>query len=147
MFYSIILMNDAVLRIFVSPDNPEHYVMKFINGDINRLDYKTNQSFVSNAVEGVITNSYVSEDFYVSSFSTMTLHNYVRLPGDGFYQGPDSYTYNELRENINTKLHAIDMKLKNLVRHEPQRLCIKFGEDWLLGGAISSNICYISTMV
>ncbi len=32
----------------------------------------------------------------------MTLHNYVRLPGDGFYQGPDSYTYNELRENINT---------------------------------------------
>ncbi len=91
-------------RIFVSPDNPEHYIMKFIKGDINQISYKTNNNFITNSTEElVVTNRVIDEEFYLSSFGSITLHNYVRLPGDGYYQGPDSYTYRELKENIDTK--------------------------------------------
>lgn len=91
-------------RIYVSPDNPEHYVIKFLRGDLNQLTIQTNEKDTNtNNLESVETNAppiEIKEEFYLSSFGSMTLHNYVWLPGDGYYQGPDTYTFLELQEQI-----------------------------------------------
>ena len=105
-------------RIFTSPDNPEHYVVKFLRGDMNQITYKTNEVLSTNA-EGVITNlnpaltnaepnnelspPNVTEEFFLSSFGSMTSHNYVWLPGDGFHEGPDTLTFKDLKNQIETK--------------------------------------------
>ena len=107
-------------RIYVSPDNPEHYIMRFLRGDINELTIKTNTStnvtgdstnitnefsdpVNENAIIHPTVNTTVKEEFYLSSFGSMTLHNYVWLPGDGYYKGPDTYTFKELKEQIDIK--------------------------------------------
>ncbi|MGL4677449.1 MAG: LptF/LptG family permease [Brevinema sp.] len=99
-------------RIYVSPDNPEHYIMKFLRGDINQLSYKTNINILTNTDNGEIiqSNQVVSEEFYLSSFGAMTLHNYVWLPGDGYYKGPDTYTFSELKEQIDLKPDNINTR-------------------------------------
>ncbi len=110
-------------RIYVSPDNPEHYIMRFLQGDINEITIKTNtttnitdensQITSENIIqvnsdpklldENTNISSTIKEEFYLSSFGSMTLHNYVWLPGDGYYQGPDTYTFKELKEQIDIK--------------------------------------------
>ncbi|MGL4393894.1 MAG: LptF/LptG family permease [Brevinema sp.] len=88
-------------RIYVDPDNPEHYIMKFVNGDLNQINYITNRSSSSENVDPEnAPKPSVREEFYLSSFGVMTLHNYVRLPGDGFFRGPDTMTYSELAKDI-----------------------------------------------
>ena len=107
-------------RIYVSPDNPEHYVMRFLQGDINEIATKTNTT--TNTMTNIIDentdplntnteavgdstaiNTTIKEEFYLSSFGSMTLHNYVWLPGDGYYQGPDTFTFKDLKKQIDTK--------------------------------------------
>ena len=107
-------------RIYVSPDNPEHYIMRFLRGDINEITTKTNKSTTNTTNENsqisnenieqlnkdpelVEENVTIKEEFYLSSFGSMTLHNYVWLPGDGYYEGPDTFTFKELQEQIDTK--------------------------------------------
>ena len=107
-------------RIYVSPDNPEHYVMRFLQGDINEIATKTNTTTntmtnitdentdpLNTNIQAVETNSTISielkEEFYLSSFGSMTLHNYVWLPGDGYYEGPDTFTFKDLKKQIDTK--------------------------------------------
>ena len=107
-------------RIYVSPDNPEHYIIRFLRGDINEITTKTNESTTNISNENAqITNENIDqlnkdpllvseniktkEEFYLSSFGSMTLHNYVWLPGEGYYQGPDTFTFKELQEQIDTK--------------------------------------------
>ena len=110
-------------RIYVSPDNPEHYIMRFLQGDIYEITIKTNtttnitdensQITSENIIqvnsdpklldENTNISSTIKEEFYLSSFGSMTLHNYVWLPGDGYYQGPDTYTFKELKEQIDIK--------------------------------------------
>ncbi|MGL5955480.1 MAG: LptF/LptG family permease [Brevinema sp.] len=102
-------------RIYVSPDNPEHYIMKFLRGDINQLSYKTNTTIISNNEETIQSNQIINEEFYLSSFGAMTLHNYVWLPGDGYYQGPDTYTFFELQEQI-------DLKPENIKNRETYQI-------------------------
>jgi len=107
-------------RIYVNPDNPEHYIMKFLRGDMNRISYVTNTKILTNkenAILKIITNNVIKEEFYLSSFGAMTLHNYVWLPGDGYFKGPDTLTYNELKKvidktpvNVNQRKKFITIK-------------------------------------
>ena len=107
-------------RIYVSPDNPEHYVMRFLQGDINEITTKTNTTtntmtnITDENIDPLNTNTQaveesptisttVKEEFYLSSFGSMTLHNYVWLPGDGYYEGPDTFTFKDLKKQIDTK--------------------------------------------
>ena len=98
-------------RIYVSPDNPEHYIMRFLQGDINEITIKTNTTTNTSddgeetliLEEGPDVSTTIKEEFYLSSFGSMTLHNYVWLPGDGYYQGPDTFTFKELKKQIDTK--------------------------------------------
>lgn len=93
-------------RIYVSPDNPEHYIMKFLNGDMNRIAHTTNITYTTNFdnidedTPEITTNTDIKEEFYLSSFGSMTLHNYVWLPGDGYFKGPDTMTYEQLKKII-----------------------------------------------
>lgn len=96
-------------RIYVSPDNPEHYIMRFLQGDINEIATKTNTTTNTNN-EGIqlveetsAISTTIKEEFYLSSFGSMTLHNYVWLPGDGYYEGPDTFTFKDLKKQIDTK--------------------------------------------
>ncbi len=97
-------------RIFVSPDNPEHYVMKFLRGDINQLTSTTN--IITNKDETISSNQNISEEFYLSSFGSMTIHNYVWVPQDSYYKSPDTYTYVELKNNIESDANNILNKEK-----------------------------------
>ena len=107
-------------RIYVSPDNPEHYVMRFLQGDINEITTKTNTTtntmtnITDENIDPLNTNTQaveesptisieLKEEFYLSSFGSMTLHNYVWLPGDGYYEGPDTFTFKDLKKQIDTK--------------------------------------------
>ncbi|MGL4367604.1 MAG: LptF/LptG family permease [Brevinemataceae bacterium] len=112
-------------RIYINPDNPEHYIMKFVQGDLNQISYTTNINTITltnpvlniepafdqsdivepdlpeddmQIVEKAETN--IKEEFYLSSFGAMTLHNYVWLPGDGYFRSPDTLTYKELKKSI-----------------------------------------------
>lgn len=96
-------------RIYIDPDNPQHYVMKFLNGDMNQLSYITNTNTSSqntsnqqNTSQEMINpnTSNIKQEFYLSSFGVMTLHNYVWLPGDGYFRGPDTMTYRELQQDL-----------------------------------------------
>ncbi|MGL4561058.1 MAG: LptF/LptG family permease [Brevinema sp.] len=96
-------------RIYVDPDNPEHYIMKFLDGDLNQINYVTNNQNKTNTTnqntnlsnqQSVNSDTVVREEFYLSSFGVMTLHNYVWLPGDGYFRGPDTMTYKELVQDI-----------------------------------------------
>ncbi len=84
-------------RIIVSPDNPEHYIMRFLRGDINQLTRET--TIITNEDKKVQTN-FGEEEFYLSSFGAMTLHNYVWLPSDSYYEGAETFTYQRLKESI-----------------------------------------------
>ncbi|MGL5253436.1 MAG: LptF/LptG family permease [Brevinema sp.] len=175
-------------RIYVNPDNPEHYIVRFINGDMNQLTTppipdETNTSTQNRRNDrapldgvvpalsasnmpavGIITNESEEmpsedgepetvplaseetltaddipeilpveteeiveiveaqpvvieevipvaqdeepiperprEEFYVSSFGSMTMNNFVFLPSDGFFRGPETMTFHELQTTI-----------------------------------------------
>ncbi|MGL5722343.1 MAG: LptF/LptG family permease [Brevinema sp.] len=159
-------------RIYVNPDNPEHYIVRFLNGDMNQLttppiptqpepstqdrtpvrapldgvipalnatgivtnDEVPAEDVAENVVEdtpaeepvveaeanaeeapavedapqtiapitqdGEITPERPREEFYVSSFGSMTMNNFVFLPNDGYFRGPETMTFHELQNSI-----------------------------------------------
>ena len=154
-------------RIFVNPDNPEHYIVRFVNGDMNQLttppiptqpepstqDRRAPRAPLDGVVPalsgsnttavGIVTNEEApaeateetegeetspeaeapvveeappdatpvaqeeevveerpKEEFYVSSFGSMTMNNYVFLPNDGYFRGPETMTFHELQNTI-----------------------------------------------
>ncbi|MGC8765138.1 MAG: LptF/LptG family permease [Brevinematia bacterium] len=74
-------------RIYLDPENPEHYVLKFKNGSISEVT-KT-----KNVTE---TNSTEEERFFVASFKNLTLHIYMPLPEEYYSKGPDMMKVKEL---------------------------------------------------
>ncbi len=94
-------------RIFVSPDNPEHYIMRFLRGDINRLTRET--TIITNDDKTIQTND-GEEEFYLSSFGTMTLHNYVWLPSDSYHAGAETFSYEDLKDFIESSPKNISNK-------------------------------------
>ena len=160
-------------RIFVNPDNPEHYIVRFVNGDMNQLttppipakpelstqDRRAARAPLDGVIPalsgsnttavGIVTNEEVpvegaeeteetateatqeitpeaeapvveeapqavapvtqegeiaeerpKEEFYVSSFGSMTMNNFVFLPNDGYFRGPETMTFHELQNTI-----------------------------------------------
>lgn len=150
-------------RIYVNPDNPEHYIMRFLEGDMNQLTISNVETFVNpdantipevsmeeeiphtpiiieapldvgkelvdplpERIDGVIeeplsaetleTNApqqtiiQKKEEFYLSSFGAMSMNNYVWLPGDGYFRGPETLSYRELKDSIETLPQNIQHK-------------------------------------
>lgn len=75
-------------RFFTDPENPEHYILKFMNGSISEV-MKNNGD----------TNGY-NEKFFVASFRYLSIHTYVSMPQEFYQKGPDTMTVAELAKDI-----------------------------------------------
>lgn len=78
-------------RIFLDQENPEHYILKFMNGSISEIMQTKNVTS---------TNSKEEEKFFVASFKHLILNVYVELPENYYSKGPDMMTVLELAKEL-----------------------------------------------
>jgi lipopolysaccharide export LptBFGC system permease protein LptF len=81
-------------RFFTDPENPEHYILKFMNGSISEV-----------MKNGGSSNAY-DEKFFVASFRYLSIHTYVTMPQEYYQKGPDTMTITELAKDIVDKSRA-----------------------------------------
>jgi lipopolysaccharide export LptBFGC system permease protein LptF len=81
-------------RIFLDPENPEHYILKFMNGSISEVTKTKNPTE---------PNSKEEEKFFVASFKHLTLHAYVTLDSEYYSKGPDMMSIKELSEEVKNR--------------------------------------------
>lgn len=92
-------------RIYVNPDNPEHYIIKFFSGDLNQISKKKkkqSQGQISKEENPVQKNS-EKEEFYLSSFGSMTMHHYIWLQSNFFDDQPTAKKFGSLYSKIHDK--------------------------------------------
>ncbi|MGA2141618.1 MAG: LptF/LptG family permease [Brevinematales bacterium] len=75
-------------RIYVDPENPEHYILKFINGSLSEV----NKPAMSGEKE--------EEKFFIASFRYLYYNTYLTLPKEYYTKNPDTMTLKELAHEI-----------------------------------------------
>lgn len=92
-------------RIYSDPENPEHYILKFINGSMSEINKST------------AIGDKDDEKFFIASFRYLYYNTYLKLPKDFYNKSPDSMTIRELASEIaaqsKTSLDQIDNFLKD----------------------------------
>lgn len=78
-------------RFFSNPQNPEHYILKFVDGSISEIS--------SNYAD---PDNPTAVTFY-STFDYLSLNTYIELPDAYFSKGPDTMTLKELDNEIDTR--------------------------------------------
>ncbi len=74
-------------RIYVDPENPEHYILKFMNGSLSEVNKST--------------ESGDNEDkFFIASFNYLYYNTYQSLPKQFYDKSPDTMTIRELAAEI-----------------------------------------------
>lgn len=82
-------------RLYSDPENPEHFILKFMNGSISE---------VMKTKFGADKNKNTEEEkFFVASFRFLAIHSYVNLPQEYYTKGPDMMTIAELQKDIAEK--------------------------------------------
>lgn len=75
-------------RIFTDPENPEHYIFKFMNGSISEV------------IKSKLGGDKEDEKFFLASFRFLSIHTYLSLPKEYYTKGPDTMTFKELAVEI-----------------------------------------------
>lgn len=92
-------------RLFTDPENPEHYVLKFMNGSISEVMKVDSEA-----------GKKPEEKFFVASFNYLTIHKIIPLPQEYFNKGPETMNAMELFRDVKEKskrgLEQIDTQLK-----------------------------------
>lgn len=88
-------------RFYTDPENPEHYILKFLNGSISEV--------MKNG------NNRDEEKFFVSSFRYLSIHTYVGMPQEYYVKGPDTMTIEELSKDIVEKSRACLDQISNYI--------------------------------
>ncbi len=94
-------------RIYLDPENPEHYVMKFMNGTITEVT--TTESITEKGKEK-------EERFFVASFKHLSLNIYLPLPEEYYSKGPDMMSVKELRKELKEKSKNISETIENYLK-------------------------------
>lgn len=77
-------------RLYSDPENPEHYVMKFMNGTMSEVTKSKKDSDTE------------EESFFVVSFKYMSINTYFNLGDESVFQSPDTMTYKDLQSEVLT---------------------------------------------
>jgi lipopolysaccharide export system permease protein len=77
-------------RIFVDPENPEHYILKFINGSLSQVN--------KNQDSGKVEKE--DEKFFIASFRYLYYNTYLSLPKEYYNKNPDMMSVKELAAEI-----------------------------------------------
>lgn len=93
-------------RFYSNPENPEHYILKFMNGSISEV-------VTMNDDEG----RPVEHPFY-ASFDYLSLNAYVDLPDEYYSKGPEMMTIRELRQDISNRSTLSLSKIEDLRKQE-----------------------------
>ncbi len=92
-------------RIFTDPENPEHYIFKFMNGSISEV------------IKSKLGGDKEDEKFFLASFRFLSIHTYLSLPKEYYTKGPDTMTFKELAVEIasqsKSSLNQIDTYIKD----------------------------------
>ncbi len=75
--------------VYSSPENPEHYKLKFQNGTISEV-----VSFDDD-------NGKPTEHFFICSFKFLSLNTYINLPEEFYNKSPETMTIKEIKTEIN----------------------------------------------
>ncbi len=100
-------------RIYLDPENPEHYVMKFMNGSISEV---TKTKSITE------TNSKEEERFFVASFKHLTFHVYMPLPQEYYSKGPDMMKVKELRNELKSKTRVATERINSFLKDKERVL-------------------------
>lgn len=117
-------------RFYSNPENPEQYILKFLNGSISEV--------VTSQEDGKT----VEHSFYVS-FDYLALNAFIELPDEYYSKGPEMMTIKELRDDIHadegnslTRLNEMKLRLRTyqsnltaITRKYRQDLIGKTGEE------------------
>lgn len=75
-------------RIYVDPENPEHYILKFINGSLSEVN------------KPAMSGEKDEEKFFIASFRYLYYNTYLTLPKEYYTKNPDTMTLKELGHEI-----------------------------------------------
>ena len=89
-------------RFFSDPEDPEHYVLKFMNGSISEVMKDRDERGVE------------QEKLLISSFRYLSLNRYVALPREVYTKSPDSMSAKELQDDIDTQTKPMQKKILEL---------------------------------
>lgn len=78
-------------RFFSNPQNPEHYILKFMDGSITEISTVENDDGEEEELS-----------FYVS-FDYLALNSFVSLPDEYYSKGPDTMSLQELDTEIDSR--------------------------------------------
>jgi len=96
-------------KLYVDPENAEHYIIKFIDGNLSEIIKEKTNDPVKGEIE--------EEKFFVSTFRYLTIHFYVGMPSEFYSKGPDLMKIDELYKDIlnsfNIVKEQIDSEIEN----------------------------------
>jgi lipopolysaccharide export system permease protein len=75
-------------RIFSDPEDPEHYILKFMNGSISEVN------------TSIGDDGKKEQHFFVASFKYLAINRFVQLPQEFYNKSPDTMSIDELKEDI-----------------------------------------------
>ncbi|MCX7821027.1 MAG: LptF/LptG family permease [Brevinematales bacterium] len=94
-------------RIYLNPENPEHYILKFMNGSITEVTTTENITEKKGEKE---------EKFFVASFKNLTLNVYMPLPEEYYSKGPDMMKVKELKEELKKRSQSVTERIENYIK-------------------------------
>ncbi len=94
-------------RIYLNPENPEHYILKFMNGSITEV------TTTENITE---KNGEKEEKFFVASFKNLTLNVYMPLPEEYYSKGPDMMKVSELKKELKNRSKDLTERIENYLK-------------------------------
>lgn len=97
-------------RIFTDPENPEHYILKFMNGSISEV------------MKTKFSGDKEEEKFFVASFRYLSIHTYLSLPPEAYTKGPDTMTLLELVREISKKSKTSIEQIQNYLKDKEKVL-------------------------
>lgn len=110
-------------RIFTDPEDPEHYILKFMNGTISEVIKVQND-------EGQI-----EEHYFIASFKYMAINRIIPIPPEFYTKGPETMTVKELTKDIQMRssnaLMNIAMNNQNIenLKIEIKKLWERFNQE------------------
>jgi len=82
-------------RIFSDPEDPEHYILKFVNGSMSEVN------------TSIGDDGKKEQHFFVASFKYLAINRFVQLPQEFYNKSPDTMSLNELKQDITERSKGI----------------------------------------
>jgi len=82
-------------RIFSDPEDPTHYILKFMNGSISEVNTSLSDQ------------GQKEEHLFISSFKYLAINRFIELPQEFYNKSPDTMSLDELKKDIDERSKGI----------------------------------------